>query len=405
MDFEMHYTEEQEALRKEVRAFLDSYIPAGFEETVPFDSDEYTDEMYEWGKEFRHQLGMRGWLALAWPKEVGGGGRTGAEQLVVDEEVAKRWVPNTGDLGIVWLAPALTRWGTDEQKRRWMPPIMKGEQIVWQAFTEPEAGSDLASLQMRAVEDGDHYVINGTKIFIGTKHYPDLIYTLAVTDPEAPRHQNISAFIVDPKTPGVSWHPLDGYSGGGKSTIYFEDARIPKENMIGGPEGRGKGWQVAQSTLEIEHGGSGRAVEREPLIDKFIAWCKTATRHGQPLSKDPVVREKLAEMYARSQVGRVLGLRNYHMRQTGQRFGYRGSQFSLWGKQHNPWMVQQIMEIAGPLAAATDPELRLLRGQVENHQRQGIVTHPGGTPEIQKVIMGQAMGLSRSAARAGSSSH
>ena len=87
----------------------------------------------------------------------------------------------------------------------------------------------------------------------------------------------------------------------------------------------------------------------------------------------------------------------------GQRFGYRGSQFSLWGKQHNPWMVQQIMEIAGPLAAATDPELRLLRGQIENHQRQGIVTHPGGTPEIQKVIMGQAMGLSRSAARAGSS--
>jgi len=400
----MHYTPEQEALRREVRAWLDANIPAGFEETVPFDGDDYDDAMYEWARAFRHKLGQQGWLAAAWPKEYGGGGRTQAEQVVIDEELARRMLPNTGDLGIVWLAPALMVWGTEEQKLRWLPPIMQGEKIVWQAFTEPEAGSDLASLQMRATEDGDHFVLNGNKVFIGSKHYPDLIYTLAVTDSRAPRHQNITAFIVDPKTPGVSWNRLDLHSGGGKSIIYFEDARVPRENVIGAENGVGKGWRVAQSTLEIEHGGGGRIVERNPLLDRFIAYCKRTMRHGQPLTKDPVVRDKLANMYIRGQVGRLLGMRNYSMRQTGQKFGYRGSQFALWGKTNNPFLVQQIMEIAGPLAATTDPELRLLRGQVEFHQREGIVTHPGGTPEIQKVIMAQALGLSRSATRTGAGS-
>jgi hypothetical protein len=108
-------------------------------------------------------------------------------------------------------------------------------------------------------------------------------------------------------------------------------------------------------------------------------------------------------MYARSQVGRLLGMRNYHLRISGERAGYRGPQFALWNKLQNPWLVKQIMDIAGPLAAATDPDLRLLRGRIEFHQREGIVTHPGGTPEIQKVIMAQLLGLSRSAARAGTS--
>jgi len=399
VDFEMHYTPEQEALRAEVRAWLDANLPAGFEETVPWDSDDYTPEMYEFAKDFRHKLGQKGWLAASWAKEYGGGGMTSAEQIVIDEELAKRIVPNTGDLGIVWLAPALMVWGTEEQKQRWMPLMLKGEKIVWQAFTEPEAGSDLASLQMRAVEDGDHWVLNGNKIFIGTKHYPDLIYTLAVTDPEAPRHQNISAFVIDPATPGVSWTPLDLAMGGGKSSIFFEDARVPKANMIGGEGGRGKGWRVAQSTLEIEHGGGGRIVEREPLVERFIQYCKTAIRHGQPLAKDPAVRAKLGEMYARSQVGRLIGVRNYDMRLRGERPGFRGPQFALWNKLHNPWMVKQIMDITGPVAAATDPDFRVLRGRVEFHQREGIVTHPGGTPEIQKVIMAQALGLSRATAR------
>ncbi len=398
MDFAVTYTPEQQAFRAEVRAWLDAAIPAEIEARFPADMQELTEEQYWWTRDFRRKLGERGWLAPTWAREYGGGGLTTDHQMVLEEELGRRRIPNLGDLGINLGAPAIHHWGTDEQKRRFLPPILRGEVVTWQVFTEPEAGSDLASLRTRAVEDGDDYVINGNKIFVGARFQADYLYTLAVTDPEAPRHQNISAFMVPADSAGLTITALDLIAGGGKRAIYFEDVRVPRENLVGGEAGRGKGWWVAQTTLELEHGGSGR-VTRDPLVDKFIAYCKETRHNGAPLSSDPRVKQILAEIYIRSHVGRLLGTRNYWMRTSAKRFSYEGSQFALWGKTFNPWLAKQVREVLGPYALTGDTRLAAILEEIENQQRQSLATHPGGTPEIQKVIMARAIGVSRTPQR------
>lgn len=395
MDFATHYTPEQQEFRKEVRAWLDANIPRTTAQGFPADGNNLSEEQFLWMRDFRRKLGEKGWLAPLWPKEMGGGGLPVDQAVVIEEELAERDLPQIGDLGLSLGAPAIRAWGTDEQKQRFIPPILKGEIITWQVFTEPEAGSDLASLKTRAVEDGDDFVINGNKIFVGSKYHADYLYTLAVTDPTAPRHQNISAFMVPAGSPGLTITHLDLMAGGGKRMIYFEDVRVPREYLIGGDAGRGKGWWVAQTTLELEHGGSGR-VGRNKLVDKFIEYCKATRRNGRTLSSDPINQQILADMYIRSHVGRLLGLRNFWMRNSSQKFSYEGSQFSLWGKTFSPWLAEKMMEVAGPFAMIDTPDLALSRGEVENHQRQSLATHPGGTPEIQRVIMARAIGMSRS---------
>ncbi len=396
MDFEQHYTAEQEAFRQEVRAWLDAEIPAGFEATVPFDVQRQSEAQFLWGKAFRRKLGERGWLAPTWPPQFGGGGLTVAHQVVIEEELAPHNLPFCGDLGITLAAPALMAWGTDEQKQRFIAPMLKGEVITWQLFTEPEAGSDLASLKSRAVPDGDDYVLNGQKIFVGHTWYAEWLYVLAVTEPEGPRHHNISAFIVPSNLPGITIEPLKLLGGMGKKTVYFENVRVPKSALVGEEKGRGKGWWVAQTTLELEHGADGRVLPREPLVDDLIGYCRDTQRFGHAISSEAEVQDILTEVHIRSHVGRLLGWRNHWMQSTGQHFTYQGSQFSLWGKTFNPWLVEQTQHILGPYAGTDDEQWGPLRGAIENHQRQGIITHPGGTPEIQRVIIARALSLSRS---------
>ena len=395
MDFATHYTQEQQEFRKEVRAWLDANIPKDFEEKLRPDSAEQTEEEFHWALAFRHKLGAKGWLAPLWPKDLGGGGLTMDQAVVIEEELAEHEIPPVGDLGLSLAGPAIRAWGTEEQKQRFLPPIMLGDSVVWQVFTEPEAGSDLASLKTRAVEDGDDFVVNGNKIFVGSKYTADFLYTLAVTDPTAPRHQNISAFMIPTNAPGLTITHLDLMAGGGKRMIYFEDVRVSRNNLLGGDNGRGKGWWVAQTTLELEHGGSGRVTARNKLVDQFIAYCKRATRNGKPISQDPEAQDALADMYIKSHVGRLLGLRNFWMRNSGVKFSYEGSQFSLWGKTFSPWLAKRLLEIAGPYATIDDPQWAAVRGELENQQRQSLATHPGGTPEIQKIIIARAIGMSR----------
>ena len=396
MDFEQHYTTEQEAFRGEVRAWLDATIPPGLEAVTPFDVQRQSEQQFLWGKEFRRKLGEKGWLAPTWPSSFGGGGLTVADKVVIEEELARHNLPFCGDLGISLAAPALMAWGTDEQKQRFVPPMLKGEVITWQLFTEPEAGSDLASLRLPAVPDGDDYVLNGQKIFVGHTWYAEWLYVLAVTEPEGSRHNNISAFIVPSDLPGITIAPLPLIGGMGKKTVYFENVRVPKANLIGEENGRGKGWWVAQTTLELEHGADGRVLPREPVVDELIDYCRTTQRFGRPISADPAVQDTLAEIHIRSHVGRLLGWRNHWMSAEGQRFKHEGSQFALWLRTFNPWLVERTQELLGPYAAIDDEQWGPLRGAIENHQRQGIITHPGGTPEIHRVIMSRALSLSRS---------
>ncbi|MBI2887801.1 MAG: acyl-CoA dehydrogenase family protein [Chloroflexi bacterium] len=389
MDFAQTYTAEQETFRKEVQQWLDANLPPNLE--IPPTFEDYSDELYRMGRDFRRKLGEKGWHAPTWPKDIGGGGLTTDHAIVIGEELSKRKIPTVPDaFGLC--APAISAWGTDEMKRDILPRMLRGEIIVWQCFTEPEAGSDLASLKMRAVKDGDDYVISGQKIFVGYKFGADYLYTLAVTDQTAPRHQNISAFLVPADAPGVDIQSLELIAGGGKRTIFYDDVRVPATLRIGD---EGKGWWVAQTTLELEHGGTGRVGARESLIDRIIGYAKGHTAGGQPATKDPQAQQTLVDLYIGSHIGRLFNLRNYWMRTSGRKFVHEGSENSLFGKTYAPKLAAKVLDVLGPYALLSDTHYGPLKGEVENQQREATSTHPGGTPEIQRVIIARRMGLSR----------
>ena len=273
MDFELHYSDEQGEFRKQVVAWLEAQ-----ELPVAENDGDVTPELIARAKEFRRLLGEKGWYFPTWPKEYGGGGLTAAHAIVLNEELGRRdvFLPynSGGQLG----APAIMVHGTEEQKKRFLPLIIGGQVTTWQVLTEPETGSDLASARTRAVRDGDQYIVNGSKQFIGSDQgHPDYLYTLVNTNPDAARHENLSVFMIPRNLAGLAIAPMDLIGGGGKQFVFFDNVRVSREYLIGQ---EGKGWGVVNSTLEIEHGGGGNAGGggeggRGLMLKKVIEYLKT----------------------------------------------------------------------------------------------------------------------------------
>jgi alkylation response protein AidB-like acyl-CoA dehydrogenase len=291
-------------------------------------------------------------------------------------------------------------WGTEEQKQRFLPPIMKGEVRTWQLLTEPEAGSDLASVKMSAERDGDDYIINGQKIFVGSSLGADYVWTITCTDNEAPRHENLGWFMIPTTLPGITIQPMDlliaggegGAGSGVKNTVFFDNVRVPATNLIGGEN---QGWKVATTHLELEHGTGGR-IGRNWLVDRLFEYCKTTQCRGEPLTKDPDVRDRLVDVYVEAEIARLFNLRNYWMRHSKARITYEGPQSSYYRKTSGLRMAGAILDILGPSALTYDPKWGAAEGHMEAHQRSAIVAlHPGGTADIQKVIMARRIGIGR----------
>jgi len=401
MDFEFHFSEELEAFRREVRGFLETIA---LNEPLPHAARTLlTPELYYRGREMQKKLGERGWFAPAYPREYGGGGLDTEHCLILYQEFARieeegRWVLLPEVSGIH--TAGLMAYGTEDQKRRLLTPLLRGEVIGWQCFTEPDAGSDLASLKSTAMQDGDVFIINGTKVFVGEDPVPpDYFYWLAVTDPAAPRHENLGAFFIPADLPGIHFQPLDLISSvtGQKWEVTCEDVRCPADRLIGE---KNKGWQVSQATLGVERGGEGSAIPRNRFILKIIEYCKKTLHNGQPLSKDPVIQDLLVKLYIEYHVGRLWGLRNFAMTK-GQipLERYTGTQSYLHSKRLAPQLGKALLDILGPSALVTDPELQLLMGEVEYQVRNCDCTHFGGTPEMQQIMMARGLGLGRGAGR------
>lgn len=406
MDFEYHYSTEQEAFRSEVQTWLDANLPNEYEK--PLDSKHMDPETYNWAKDLRTKLGAQGWLYPTYPKEYGGGGLTAEHDVVIQEELTRRELPifsqfydNSLDL------PAIMVWGTDDQKRDFLPPRLAGEKIAWQLFTEPGAGSDLASLKTRAVKDGDDWVITGEKVFVGGDHghidpenkVPDELqvgemFTLAITDPNAPRHRNMGYFYIPGIVPGMTVQTLDLLVGHGKRQIYLDNVRVPSSRLIGGEN---QGWQVAQTTLEIEHGGGGSIVPRNQTVAKFLDYVRE-TGKGQ----DAHLAQVAMDAYIESEVLRLIGARNYWMYSTKQEMTYHGSQNSLVRKESALRVADAIREVIGldALLSVEDGHAAF-EGEFEHHQRESLAgAHPGGTIEVQRVIIARRIGVSRTKERA-----
>ena len=400
MDFEPRYTPEQEEFRREVNAWLKEHVPGGVEH--PADPADLTWDQYQLRRELGRKLGDKGWLWPTAPAEYGGGGLDVDSAVVIEEEIDSfgLTLPPYYDSGGRLGGNSILVWGTEEQKQAFLPPIFTGRVRTWQLLSEPEAGSDLANVKTQAIRDGDEYVLNGQKIFVGSDHGCDFMWTITVTDPEAKRHENLGWFMVPSHLPGITIQPMDllisgGESGAGsgiKQTVYFDNVRVPAFNLVGGEN---QGWKVATTHLELEHGTGGR-IGRNWLVDRLFDHCRTTERRGEPMTNDPDVRDRLIDVYVEAEIVRLLNLRNYWMRHSGAHITYEGPQASYIRKTSGLRMARAMLDILGPAGLTHDKELGAAEGHMEAHSRAGIVAiHPGGTTDIQKVIMARRIGIGR----------
>ena len=396
MDFETDYSPEQKREREEFRPQVQSWLSEQLDGVgAPPDAGDLTFEQFQSNRAFLRKLGEKGWYAPTWSKEYGGAELTPHTAAVIREELDAR-IPHLenvhppGDIGGS-AAGSIWHLGTEEQKRRLLPPILRGEVITWELYTEPEAGSDLPSLKSTAERQGDEYILNGTKTLVGGHFEADYLFTLAITDPEGPRRANLSVFLVPFDLQGITITDLDMIAGSKKRTIIFQDTRVPASQLVGQ---EGDGWTAfntgLQGALSV---GIGPGIDRDRhVVERFLEYCKSAQRNGQPISSRPYVQDVLTRTYVDFQVQRLLRLRTQWMATAGQPVTYEGAQVSLGRKLFDLKLGEAIHNALGPISMIKDPEWAPLGGDLEYFHRYAILmAHPGGTVEIQKLRMFRGM--------------
>src|SRR3954469_15278322 len=309
---DLSYPPEAEQFRKEIRTWLEEHLPAGWFEP----GFELTgDERVRFNEEWVRQLYEGGWICASWPKEYGGKGLSIMENVVLAEEFARAKAPLRADFfGDTLVGPTILQWGTEEQKREFLPRIMNGDVRWCQGFSEPNSGSDLASLKTSGVLDGDEWVINGQKVWTTQAHFADYIFLLARTDPRAPKHKGISYLLVPMKQPGIEVRPITQPDGTAEfNEVFFSNARCPKDNVVGGLN---NGWKVANDTLGFERGMSATTGHRR-FEEEYRRMVRAAQGNGR--IDDPLVRQGLARYYTKIQILRINGLRNLTAAVTGKR--------------------------------------------------------------------------------------
>lgn len=296
MDFRL--TEEQENFRKEVRDFLEGEIKQGlWKPTI----DAW---IMAYDPAFTKRVAARGWIGLTWPKEYGGQGRSFVDRLILTEEMLRYGAP----AACHWFADrqiggSILKYGTEEQKRELLPKIVKGEMYVGLGMSEPEAGCDLASLKTRAIKKDDHYVIDGQKTWTSGGRHMNYLYLLVRTDPNVPKHRGISEFIIPKDLPGITTSPIIDITGNEAwNEVFFDNVRVPKECLIGQEN---NGWRQVMEQLAYERSGMERLMANYPVFEGIIQFVKETSRDGKPLSQDPVIRHKLAQLKIEFEVGRL----------------------------------------------------------------------------------------------------
>jgi alkylation response protein AidB-like acyl-CoA dehydrogenase len=388
---DIRFTPEQDAWREEVRAFLRQEITPELVEEY-----EAEDAAVHYGSiPFSRKLAERGWLTLHWPREYGGQERSFIDQAILNEQLGYFQAPvGSHGMGVNQVGVPVIRFGTDDQKARFLPRIARHEIRFGQAFTEPEAGSDLANLKTLAVRDGDEYVVNGVKVFISGAHRCEYLWLLARTDPEAPRHQGMSTFIVDVTTPGIRIKGVPTINHGRVNDVYFDDVRVPAENLIGPEHG---GWQLAMTTLNIERSGVYGVAHDQTILADLIRFARETERHGRPLSQDPLVRHRLAWAATELEAQRMCSWRVAWLQSQGQVPSTEASIQSLRRRvfQHEfANFAMDLLGLYGQLGRGS-PWVRL-RGQVEREYLDSCSQHAAGTTEIQKNIIAlRGLGLPR----------
>ncbi len=372
MDFA--YTPQQEALRREVRKFINENVTADLaEELDPESNVERPRGLGPKARALYDKIYERGWLGIAYPKEYGGQSGDRLSQYIVEEEFTRVGVPvGLGGSG----APAIMAAGTEEQKKYYIPRLIKREISVALGFTEPHAGADLANLRCTAVRDGDYYVINGQKMYTSAAHTATHIYLMARTDKNAPKHEGISIFIFSMDTPGITVRPLwtiqnnptapmgTTYGNNRTNETFYDDVRVHKSCLLGEEN---KGWRVGSMGLNLDRVGASRyliSVRRDEDIVNFV---KKSSLGDYALGKDPAIRDKIAEMWIEAQVCRLMTMRSMSIVERGGNFTYEGSAEKVWAPEHGVRTTETIMQMLGQYGSL----LRTSPHAVEN----GVFAH------------------------------
>ncbi len=381
------FSPEDETFRADVRAFLQAELrerPGG-------------DGRQNWDfyTSFIKKLAAKGWLTLAWPKEWGGLGASHMQQLVYNEEIAYHDAP-AFYMGGDRVGPTIMLYGTDEQKQRFLPPIVRGESIWCQGFSEPEAGSDLASLQTSATQDGDDFVINGSKIWTSYAHFAEWMILLARTDQDAPKHKGISFFLLDMKTPGISVRPLvDILSRHQFNQVFFDNVRVPRDCLLGELN---RGWYVATATLDFERSGIARVIGSYRTYERLVDYARETVRADRPLLALPQVRQVLAELKIEFELGKLLSYRVAYMQSKQIVPNYEASVSKMYGSELAQRLANAGMRVLG-LGGQLVPDSPWapLRGAIESlYLNAAGLTIAAGTSEIQRnIIAGRGLGLPR----------
>ena len=399
---EFGFSAEDEAFRAEVVDFAREALPADWGARAaginPFEQSTAGEgaggEAWELMRGFQSRLAERGWLALAWPKEHGGSGMSFVRQALFTEAMAELRAP-VYNQGIDRVGPTIMRYGSAEQQARLLPPIRDGAVFFCQGFSEPGAGSDLASAQTRAVRDGDDYVINGQKIWTSYAHRAERMFLLARSDAEAPKHKGLSYFILEMDRPGITVKPLVDLAGRHHfNEVFFEDVRVPAANLIGEENG---GWYAAATSLDFERSGIYRVVGAIRTLHELTALAKERGADGRRAVDDDRVRHQLAELQIEFAAGRLLAYRVASLLDAGEPLGNAASVSKLFGSELQQRLagMLNVAGLAGQLSAGS--EWAPLEGRLAYEYQIGVqLTIAAGTSEIQRnIIATRGLGLPR----------
>jgi alkylation response protein AidB-like acyl-CoA dehydrogenase len=376
MDLSLSPSEQE--FRDEVRGWLEANHPGP--------TPEGDDAGFEFRRAWQRKLNERGWAGLSWPEQYGGSGATLFEQAIFSEEVARASAPPMANtLGLAMGGPTVIGHGTEEQKERYLGPILSAEEIWCQGFSEPQSGSDLASLKTKAVRKGDEWIVTGQKVWTTMAHQAKWCMLLARTDPGAAKHRGLTYFLMDMEQDGVEIRPLRQITGEAEfNELFIEEARVPDENIVGGEN---NGWSVAITTLMHERAGLAFALQVSVQI-ALRELLERARENG--VAGDPVMRQRFAQVYAEAQVLRLTAYRGLTKLQAHGAPGPEGSLGKWHWAEVNQSLTELAMDLAGPRAQLVDDPwtYRYLRARANSIE--------GGTTEILKNIVAErVLGLPR----------
>lgn len=391
-------SQEEAAFRREVREFIRHELPSELarRETgdAAFDvAASWLDHPERWqaATTWLKKLSDRGWIAPAWPREYGGAGLPVMEQFILNYEMAMVGAPRSPNvIGLGWVGPTLILHGTEEQRRTHLPPLLKSEAFWCQGFSEPEAGSDLANVQTRAVRDGDDYVVSGQKIWTSGAQFAQWMILLARTDPDAPKHKGISYFLLDMRSPGITVRPLPNMAGRVDfNEVFFDNVRIPRDNLVGEEN---RGWYVATTTLDFERSGIASGVSHTLTVEAFIEYVRQHSQDtGCAAARDPLLRYQLADRAIEAQIERMLNLQVVSLQARGIVPTKEASVVKLYSSELDQRIAATGMHLLGlhSQLLRTSPYAVMNGRPASTYLWATTSTVGGGTSEVQRNIIAQ----------------